>query len=121
MASLALGIVIDDTVHFLTKYVRARREKGLSAANAIRYAFEVVGTAIVFNTLILIAGFSILTFSAFQINKELGLLTSLTIGLALVLDFLLLPGLLLLTARDKDSKQSYKEEESHVQYAPNAS
>lgn len=121
VASLALGIVIDDTVHFLTKYVRARREKRLSAADAILYAFETVGAAIVFNTLILMAGFSVLAFSAFQINAELGLLTTMTIGLALVLDFLLLPGLLLLFAKDKTPQQSRNQGETHAQYAPTAS
>lgn len=100
VASLSLGIVIDDTVHFLVKYQRARRQIGMSVEDSIRYAFETVGAAIIFNTLILIAGFMVLTFSAFKINAELGLLTTLTISLALILDFLLLPGLLLLTSRN---------------------
>ena len=117
VASLALGIVIDDTVHFLTKYVRARREKQLSAPDAILYAFDTVGAAIVFNTVILMAGFSVLAFSAFKINAELGLLTTLTIGLALIVDFLLLPGLLLLFAKDKTPKQPNNEGEPHVQHA----
>ena len=121
VASLALGIVIDDTVHFLTKYMRARREKSLSAADAIRYAFETVGAAIIFNTLILMAGFAMLTFSAFKINAELGLLTTLTIGLALVIDFLLLPGLLLLFAKDKGAQFSDSKGETHDQLAPSAS
>jgi len=121
VASLALGIVIDDTVHFLTKYVRARREKMLSAKDAIRYAFETVGAAIIFNTVILMAGFSVLTYSAFQINSELGLITTLTIGLALLIDFLLLPGLLLLFARDKAAQHSNPEGENHEQLAPSAS
>ncbi len=121
VASLALGIVIDDTVHFLTKYMRARREKSLSAPDAIRYAFETVGAAIIFNTVILMAGFSVLTYSAFQINAELGLITTLTIGLALAIDFLLLPGLLLLFARDKSGQQLNPEGEPHAQYAPSAS
>ncbi|MEO0398062.1 MAG: MMPL family transporter [Pseudomonadota bacterium] len=103
IASLSLGIVIDDTVHYLTKYVRARRVRGLSAPDAIRYAFETVGVAIIFNTLILGLGFAILTFSAFKINLELGLLTTLSIGFALVLDFLFLPALLMMTSRDKTS------------------
>ena len=67
------------------------------------------------------AGFSVLTYSAFQINSELGLITSLTIGLALLIDFLLLPGLLLLFAKDKDGQLSNTEGESHVEYAPSAS
>lgn len=100
VASLSLGIVIDDTVHFLTKYVRARRVRGLSAADAIRYAFKTVGVAIIFNTIILGLGFGILVLSAFKINAELGLLTTLSIGFALILDFLFLPALLLMTARD---------------------
>jgi predicted RND superfamily exporter protein len=115
VASLSLGIVIDDTVHFLTKYMRARREKSLGGADAIRYAFESVGAAIIFNTIILAAGFSVLAFSAFQINAELGMLTTITISLALILDFLLLPGLLLLFSRDKASAPSYDQGETHVQ------
>ncbi|MBI1392671.1 MAG: MMPL family transporter [Alphaproteobacteria bacterium] len=107
VASMSLGIVIDDTVHFLTKYMRARRVNGLSAPDSIRYAFETVGVAILVNTAILGVGFSLLTFSAFKINAELGLLTVLSIGFALVLDFLLLPPLLLLTAgREKAAPAS---------------
>lgn len=102
VASLSLGIVVDDTVHFLTKYVRARREKGLSPEDSVRHAFETVGAAIFFNTMILLSGFLVLTFSAFKINYELGLLTSMVIVMALILDFLMLPGILLITAkRDK--------------------
>ncbi len=101
VASMSLGIVIDDTVHFLTKYMRARRVDGLSAADSIRYAFQTVGVAILVNTIILGVGFALLTFSAFKINAELGLLTTLAIGFALILDFLLLPPLLLIVAGGK--------------------
>ncbi|MEM8773019.1 MAG: MMPL family transporter [Pseudomonadota bacterium] len=99
VAAISLGIVIDDTVHFLTKFVRARREKGLSTDDSIRYAFQTVGVAIIVNTIILGAGFAVMTMSAFKINMELGLMTSLTIGFALFLDFLFLPAMLLLMAR----------------------
>ena len=99
VAAISLGIVIDDTVHFLTKFMRAQREKGLNCADSIRYAFETVGVAIIVNTIILSAGFFVLTLSAFKINMEMGLLTAITIGLALILDFLFLPALLLLFAR----------------------
>ena len=43
VASISLGIVVDDTVHLLSKYVRARAERGGTAADAIRYAFKNVG------------------------------------------------------------------------------
>ncbi len=96
VASIALGIIVDDTVHFLSKYVRARREQNLSAEDAIRYAFNNVGVAIVVNTIILAAGFFVLTTSAFKLNVDMGLMTLFSIIFALILDFLFLPTLLLL-------------------------
>jgi len=114
VASLSLGIVIDDTVHFLTKFVRARREMGLNSADSIRYAFQTVGLAILINTLILTSGFMILTLSAFKINTELGLLTSLAIGFALILDFLFLPTLLLIIARFSGENFSTKKEDANA-------
>jgi uncharacterized protein len=96
VASISLGIIVDDTVHWLSKYVRARDERGLSVEGSIRYAFHNVGMAIVVNTVILAAGFFVMTTSAFKMNVDLGLMTILSIVGALVLDFLLLPALLLL-------------------------
>ena len=107
VASISLGIVVDDTVHLLSKYVRARRERGGTAADAIRYAFKSVGVAIVVNTVILAAGFLVLLTSSFKVNVDMGLLTALAIVFALILDFLFLPALLLLIDRvgtRKDSK-----------------
>ncbi|MEE8370938.1 MAG: MMPL family transporter, partial [Sphingomonadales bacterium] len=96
VSATSLGIIVDDTVHFLTKYLRARREIGLSREDAIRYAFRTVGVAIVVTTVILTLGFSILAVSAFQINAQMGLLTAIAIVSALFIDFLLLPALLLI-------------------------
>jgi|TARA_B110000208_G_scaffold76105_1_gene97776 predicted RND superfamily exporter protein len=101
VASISLGIIVDDTVHFLSKYVRAKNEKGLSAEESIRYAFSSVGVAIVVNTIILISGFLVLTASAFKMNVDLGLMTIFSILFALLLDFLLLPALLLVIDREK--------------------
>jgi uncharacterized protein len=95
VAAMSLGIVVDDTIHYLSKYLRARREQDLSAADAVRYAFRTVGTALWVNTLILVAGFSVLAFSAFELNSGMGLLTAITIALALLADFLFLPPLLM--------------------------
>jgi predicted RND superfamily exporter protein len=99
VASISLGIIVDDTVHFLSKYVRARNERNLGIEDSIRYAFHNVGIAIVVNTIILIAGFLVMTTSAFKMNVDLGLMTVLAIVFALILDFLLLPALLLLGRR----------------------
>ena len=104
VTGMTLGIVVDDTVHFLSKYLRARREEGLSSADAVRYAFHTVGTALWTTSMILIAGFMVLTQSPIKLNSGMGLLTAITIGLALFADFLLLPTLLM----KLDKKERYE-------------
>lgn len=96
IAATSLGLIVDATVHILSKYVRARRERGLSPEDAVRYSFRTVGTALWVTTAVLIAGFAVLAFSSFRVNAELGILTAIAIGIALIIDFLLLPPLLLL-------------------------
>ena len=95
VSGMTLGIVVDDTIHFLSKYKRARHEQGLDAPDAIRYAFHTVGQAIVVTSLILIAGFSVLANSDFAMNSLMAMLTAIAIAMALVADFLLLPALLI--------------------------
>jgi predicted RND superfamily exporter protein len=92
---MTIGIVVDDTVHFLSKYLRARREHDLDPAGAVRYSFNTVGTAMWITTVALVAGFLVLTFSSYRMNSEMGWMSALTIGLALFMDFLLLPALLM--------------------------
>lgn len=95
VAGMTFGIVIDDTVHFLSKYLRARRENGLSSEDAVRYAFRTVGRALVITSLTLVVGFSVLATSGFEMNSGMGLMTSVIITLALVMVFLMLPPLLM--------------------------
>ncbi len=95
VTSMSLGIVIDDTVHFLSKYLRARREKGLNSEDAVRYAFKTVGRALLITSIILIAGFLILSTSSFELNSGMGLLTAIVIAFALLADFLFLPVILM--------------------------
>lgn len=95
MIAMTLGIVVDDTVHFLSKYQRARKEYAMVPEDAVRYAFRTVGSAIWVTTLALVGGFGVLSFSGFQINSHMGAMTTLTIIFALLLDFFFLPTLLL--------------------------
>ncbi|TCI03748.1 RND family transporter [Corallincola luteus] len=88
--SVTLGIVVDDSVHFMSKYQHARLQ-GKSTEKAVRYAYASVGKALLITTIILVMGFSILTQSTFTLNSDMGLLTSIIIGVALVVDFILLP------------------------------
>ncbi|MEJ2119362.1 MAG: efflux RND transporter permease subunit [Alphaproteobacteria bacterium] len=95
VAAMTLGIVVDDTIHFLSKYLRARREHDASPKEAVRTAFHTVGVALTVSTLVLMAGFLVLAGSSFSVNADMGLLTATTIGIALLVDFLLLPPLLM--------------------------
>ncbi|MFT4563133.1 MAG: putative RND superfamily exporter protein [Gammaproteobacteria bacterium] len=105
--SVTLGIVIDDTVHFLSKYLRARREMGLDSPDAVRYAFKTVGRALLTTSVILTAGFLILGLSNFVNNSTFGILTAIVIVLALITDFLFLPPLLMkMESRNLDGKSA---------------
>jgi predicted RND superfamily exporter protein len=99
VASLTLGIVVDDTIHFLSKYLRARREKDMDPVEAVRYAFNTVGKAMWITTFALVAGFLVLSFSGYNVNAQMGLLSAIAISLALFLDFFFLPALLMIMDR----------------------
>jgi predicted RND superfamily exporter protein len=100
---MTLGIIVDDTVHILTKYLRARRIENKSAEDAVRYAFASVGRAVIVTTIILTAGFLVLSLSGFEMNGAMAKITALTICLALVTDLLMLPVLLIAISHKKTS------------------
>lgn len=102
VTGMTLGIVVDDTVHFLSKYLRARREHNYSAEEAVRFAFQRVGKALVVTTIILVVGFSILSLSTFRLNSWMGQLTAIVIASALLIDLIFLPALLLKIDGKKD-------------------
>jgi predicted RND superfamily exporter protein len=95
VAGMTLGIVVDDTVHFLSKYLRARREKGMDEKEAVRYAFNTVGVALWVTSLVLVMGFLVLSQSHFSLNSDMGAMAAITIAIALIMDFLFLPPLLM--------------------------
>lgn len=95
VACITLGIVVDDTIHFLSKYVRAKREQNLPTEEAVLYSFRTVGVALVSTSIILVANFGVLAFSSFYPSQSLGMLTSITILVALAVDFLFFAPLLL--------------------------
>jgi predicted RND superfamily exporter protein len=95
VTSFSSGIVVDDSVHFFVKYLRARRTLRYSPAQSIIYTFKTVGSSMLVSTLILAVGFSVLIFSPFQSNASMGILCSLTIFIALISDFFLTPALLM--------------------------
>ena len=114
VAGMTLGIVVDDTVHFLSKYLRARREKGFTAEEAVRYAFRNVGMAMFTTSVVLVVGFMVLSLSSFELNAGMGLLTAIVIAFALLADFLLLPPLLMLFDKKHIGQQTSTKEPGHA-------
>ena len=97
---VAFGIIVDDTIHFLSKYLKARKE-GLPVPEAVRYTFGAVGHALTTTTIVLSLGFLVFMASGFELSWALGILVSMTIVIALLTDFLLLPTLLMAIDRRK--------------------
>ena len=105
---MTLGIIVDDTVHFMSKFLRARRELGYTAKEAVLYAFETVGKALVTTTVVLIAGFAVLSTSSFALNSYMARITVIIIISALIIDFILLPSLLLIISKESKEVSSKK-------------
>ena len=92
---MTLGIIVDDTIHFMSKYLRAKKELKLSTEDAIRYSFQNVVRAIVATVGILCIGFFILAQSTFMINSYLALITIIILIASVLICLLTLPALLL--------------------------
>lgn len=104
VAGMTLGIVVDFTVHYLSKYLHAKEDKQLDTEQAVRYAFTSVGKALWVTTIVLVCGFIVMAQSTFKLNADMGFLTAVTIFIALIVDFFLLPPLLLLIDRKLKKK-----------------
>ncbi len=93
VATVGLGICVDDTIHFLTKYTRARN-RGLKADDAVRESFRAVGAALTYTTIVLVGGFAMMGFASFRPNAMVGYLGATMIALAWVADFILTPAVI---------------------------
>ncbi|MFP6781088.1 MAG: MMPL family transporter, partial [Gammaproteobacteria bacterium] len=108
VTGMSFGIVVDNTVHFLSKYLRAKREKQLNPEDAVRYAFRTVGNALIITTSTLVIGFLALATSSFSLNADMGLLTAGVIAIALAAVFLLLTPLLFkIEGTDKEFRRQF--------------
>ncbi len=96
VCAVALGVCVDDSIHFLTKFTHALKD-GVGTPVALRRAFRQVGSALTWTTVVLMIGFGALTLSDFRPNMMIGYLGVLMIGLAWFADFLILPALLSFT------------------------
>lgn len=98
IASVAVGIAVDDTIHVYEGY-RRRRQQGLSACWALARTYHQAGRAITATTLVLCGQFLLLASSQFVPTVEFGFLTAVGLLTALVFDLLFLPALLIVLTR----------------------
>ena len=96
IGSVALGIAVDDTVHFLVRYGRARR-RGTTPEEAALLCARRAGRAIAITSFMLMAGFLVVGLSSFATLRQFGVLSAATMGVCLLTDLVLLPALLVRT------------------------
>jgi hypothetical protein len=100
IASVVLGITVDDTIHFFHNY-HERRHKGRGVVFSLARSFEASGRAVVAISILLVAQFMLLVSSSFQPTSHFGLLTSAGLLAGQLLELLLLPALIVLWSRLK--------------------
>ncbi len=99
VCSVCLGIAVDDTIHFMVNYIR-NRKKDMSVIESLKSVLDHTGHALIVTTLILIVGFGVFTTADFIPNIRFGAYSSLVLLLALIVDLVFLPALLLIKDRD---------------------
>jgi predicted RND superfamily exporter protein len=100
-----LGIAADDTIHFISRFRRELNSRAYSIADALRRTTLSVGNAIIFTSVINIAGFLLLFISDFQPTREFGALIALTLFFAFIGDIVLLPSVMLWIRKHSDARR----------------
>jgi predicted RND superfamily exporter protein len=102
VASVCLGIAVDDTIHFLSNYYK-HQEKGFSEEKNITTIFQYTGSALIITTLILSSAFGLYIFGDFLPNVNFGILCAVTLLSALVVDLFFLPAFLMIIKKEETS------------------
>lgn len=103
IACVVLGIAVDDTIHLLSRYRKARKESD-DPHRSILTGIEEVGRPLITTTVTLCLGFSVFTFSTFHPVVEFGALSAVTLAICLVADLIPFPALLAIVDRSRGTK-----------------
>lgn len=116
--SIALGITVDVTIRFLVNFKQELERNNDNIADTVHKTIQDTGLSIIYTSLILIAGFGVFILSRFDGTKSLGLLTSLTLFIAMVTNLILQPALLLwmdkVLRKSKPAKFLMEDDENNV-------
>lgn len=111
--SMTIGIIVDNTIHFMSKYLRARKEAGLSSRQSVRYAYSCVGVPLWTNAIVLVAGFGVMTLSPMVFCDNMGVLSTVVIVASLISNLVMLPAMLLYADGDSGEPPATEEELLH--------
>lgn len=100
--TVSIGLAVDDTIHFVVRY-KQEKQQGSSHKDAIQNTFRGAGQAIILTSLLLVSGFGILATSSLTTTFHFGLLSSVTLGAAIIADLFLLPAAMNLLYQEKAS------------------
>ena len=106
--SIAFGISVDDTIHFLAKYRQELQASKWKIKKSVYAALRETGVSMFYTSIVLFFGFSVFTISSFGGTVALGALVSATLLFAMLANLLLLPSLLLSLERSIANKQVLK-------------
>lgn len=102
--SIAFGISVDDTIHFLAKFRQELKHNAHDFRRCILVALRETGISMIYTSIVLFFGFLVFAFSEFGGTKALGILVSLTLLIAMFANLLILPALLLFMERRMTNK-----------------
>lgn len=114
VGGMCLGVVVDDSVHFLSRYLKARRQ-GIDSARACEQVLNHSGAPIIVTSLLLASGFFLLGASTFKLNSDLGTATGLIILFALIFDLVAIPAWLAWVSRSETANQTDTELKSEFE------
>ena len=98
--SICLGIAVDDSLHFLFRFWQERK-KSSNIKEVISNTIETTGLAMLTSTIVLVSGFLVITVSTFIPTAQFGIISAITLTVALLIDITLLPALLILFPIEK--------------------
>ncbi|WP_458627866.1 efflux RND transporter permease subunit [Winogradskyella sp. PC D3.3] len=107
--SIAFGISVDDTIHFLAKYRQELQANNWKIRKSVYAALREAGVSMIYTSIVLFFGFSVFTISSFGGTVALGALVSITLLFAMLSNLLLLPSLLLSLERNIANKTVLRE------------
>ncbi len=109
--SIAFGITVDNTIHFLAKYRQELWSKKHSLYKCVLIAVKDTGASILYTSIVLFLGFGMFAFSQFDGSKALGILTALTLLSAMLTNLIVLPAMLL-SFQKSGTTDDFKRKES---------